>query len=363
MKKTLLFLSLLGCFGGFSFAQSIQKVLIEEHTGAWCGYCPDGALILHDVLTQHPNAIAAAVHNGDGMYNSIGGVIQGFYSPSYPQATINRNGAPVSRGTWNAAVTSALQKSPVVAISIDSAGYDVGTRKLKVKLKATFLRDTMGLLRFNMYLTEDGVTGTGASFDQANYSNGTVGSPLYGLGNPILNYTHNHVFRDALGGAWGTNNFIADSVYAGEDYFITYTKTLPAAWNPANMHIIGMVNMHGSTVRPTLNAEEVPFSFATGFAQGPAAAGLSLQVYPNPLETRSTISFNLLETGHVVVDVYSLTGQKIAILADDITNAGMHSVYWDGSDAAGRPVANGMYILRLTTASGARAMHRILVNH
>jgi Outer membrane protein Omp28/FlgD Ig-like domain len=360
MKKVLI---TLGIALGFVEAQSMQKVIIEKHTGAWCGYCPDGALIMDDILTASPNAIGVAMHNGDGMYNSIAGTVQGFYSPAYPQATINRQGAPISRGAWQSAVNLALQKEPVVAVSIDSAGYEASTRTLKVKVKATFLRDTTGMLRFNMYLLEDGVTGTGSSFNQVNYFNTTSGHPLQGLGNPIVNYVHNNVFRDAAGGAWGNGGFIPSTVLAGESYFLTYTKVLSANWNTANMRIVAMVNMHGSTLRPILNAEVVPFSFATSFEGDPSAAGLELSIYPNPLQSRSTISFNLAEAGRVVIDVHNMAGQLVTTIGDDITNAGMHSVIWDGNDQAGRPVSNGLYLVRLKTEAGGQIAKRVLVNH
>ena len=128
------------------------------------------------------------------------------------------------------------------------------------------------------------------------------------------------------------------------------------------MHIIGLVCMYGGTMRPILNAETVPFTFATGFFNRPLDAGLAMQVYPNPLQTRSTISFNLQESGHVKLEVYNLIGQKMRVLVDDVTNSGMHSVIWDGQDEAGHAVANGHYILRLNTEGGVQAAQRVLVN-
>ena len=57
MKKNLLLaFTLLACMQ-FATAQTVQKVVIEEFTGAWCGYCPDGARILDDILTTQSNAI------------------------------------------------------------------------------------------------------------------------------------------------------------------------------------------------------------------------------------------------------------------------------------------------------------------
>jgi hypothetical protein len=250
----------------------------------------------------------------------------------------------------------------VVSVSIDSAGFEAGTRTLKVKVKATFLEATTGNLRMNLYLTEDNVVGSGTGYDQTSYFNTQVGHPLYGLGNPILNYTHNHVLRYAAGGAWGNAGIIPASVAAGDEFYVTYTKVIPANWDINNLHVIGMVNLHGTSLRPILNAEEVPFSVATGIFNNPTAGELALQVSPNPLQSRSTISFNLAENGHVLLEVYNLAGQKLRVLADDITNSGMHSVYWDGQDQSDRAVPNGMYILRLTTEDGTHAAQRILVN-
>lgn len=363
MKKNLLLSVLIVCGMQVAVGQTVQKVLIEEHTGAWCGYCPEGALFLNNILTNQPNAIAAAIHDGDGMYNATGGVIAAFYSPAYPQATINRNSDPISRSAWAGAVNTALQQTPEVAVSIDSAGYNFSTRTLTVKVKATFLVNAAGNLRFNVYLTEDDVTGTGSGYNQVNYYNSTVGHAFYGMGNPIIGYVHNHVFRDALGGAWGTASVIPTSVTAGEEFTHTYTKVIPASWDINNMHIIGMVNLHGTTLRPTLNSEEVPFSLATGLLPSYMNGDMNLDVYPNPVSARSTISFSLNETGHVKLEVYSLTGQKIRVLADDVTNSGLHSMYWDGTDASGSPLANGLYVLRLTNDTGASIARRVMVSH
>lgn len=366
MKKTLLSVFALLFAGSMAQAQSVQKVLIEEFTGAWCGYCPDGALILEDILANQPNAIAVSIHNSDAMQTGTGSLIENFYSPAFPQAVINRGGAPISRGSWANSVNTALQNQPIVAVSIDSAGYNFSTRVLTVKVKATFLQSHTGNMRINVFLTEDGVTGSGSGYNQVNYYNSQQGSPLYGLGNPILNYVHNHVFRTSGGSAWGSGAVIPTSVTAGEEFSRTYAITLGSNWDINNMRIIGWVGMFsGSNVnqRQILNAEEVPFSFATALNPGDMDAELGLTVSPNPISGRSSIGFNLPETGQVQLEVFGMNGQRIRVLADDITNSGMHTIYWDGTDATGAPLANGLYLLRLRTESGATATHRVMVAH
>jgi hypothetical protein len=366
MKKNLLLTGLLLGFMQLASAQTLQKVVIEEFTGAWCGYCPDGATILDNILTNQPNAIGVSVHNSDAMQNGTGSLITNFYSPAFPQATINRSGAPISRGSWTNAVSVALQATPVVSVSIDSAGYDFQTRALTVKVKATFLSDYTGTMRMNVLLTEDDVTGTGSGYDQVNYFNSTVGSPYYGLGNPIVGFVHNHVFRASGGNAWGSASVIPSSVATGEEFSKTYSIILGANWDINNMHIVGTVNHFtgsGMNQRSILNAEEVPFSIATALNPSVLNGDLSLEIAPNPVSGRSTIGFSVNEAGRVQLEVFSLTGQKIRVLADDFTNTGMHSVYWDGTDASGSALANGLYLLRLRTESGATISKRVMVNN
>lgn len=68
----------------------------------------------------------------------------------------------------------------------------------------------------------------------------------------------------------------------------------------------------------------------------------SLNVYPNPASTSTTISFTA-ETGtEVYISVLDVTGKEIAVLMNNSTNKGTHSVEWNTSD-----IADGMYFVRL----------------
>lgn len=67
-----------------------RKVLIEEVTGTWCGYCPRGAVALEKINKElSDKAVCVAVHNGDDFvtssYNAIGGMVQGL-----PGAVVDR---------------------------------------------------------------------------------------------------------------------------------------------------------------------------------------------------------------------------------------------------------------------------------
>ena len=58
------------------------------------------------------------------------------------------------------------------------------------------------------------------------------------------------------------------------------------------------------------------------------------------------------------LEVFSLLGQRVATLVDEEQQARLHTAAWNGTDAAGRPVAAGVYPYRLRGGgtSGTRRM-------
>ena len=350
-------------FGSLSLnAQVLQRVVVEEHTGAWCGYCPEGAMIIHDILAAEPNAIGVAIHQGDGMQIAASGYIRSFYGPAFPQATINREGAPISRGSWAAAVDAALLADPLVAVSFDSVALNMDTRILTCRLKATFLRDTAGTLRFNLYVTEDGVTGTGANYDQVNYFNSTSGHPFQGLGNPIVGYVHDHVLRDAKGGAWGTVNSIPSTITANQEVLYTYTMSIPSYWDVSKANLVASVGAFGGGAvyqRPTLNADEMPLQMAVGIDNGVTPAANLMHIWPNPSSNMVNISFTVEDMGLVTLEVFNASGQRVSRIAEGVTNSGAHTVTWDGRNAQGQRVAEGIYFVRMFTEQGESRSQKV----
>ena len=67
------------------------------------------------------------------------------------------------------------------------------------------------------------------------------------------------------------------------------------------------------------------------------------QNYPNPFNPETTIKFKLQRSGHTLLTVYNLKGEKVARLVDGEMNAGSHSISWN---AAG--TASGVYFYRLS---------------
>ena len=86
-----------------------------------------------------------------------------------------------------------------------------------------------------------------------------------------------------------------------------------------------------------------------------------LQNAPNPFNSQTVLSYFLLEPGPARLEVFSLTGQRVAVLHQAPQQAGYHRLHWDGRDAAGHPVASGAYLYRLVTDDAVLARKLILL--
>jgi len=68
----------------------------------------------------------------------------------------------------------------------------------------------------------------------------------------------------------------------------------------------------------------------------------SIELYPNPITTTTTICFSLPQNSHVTLKVYDSLGREIATLVDGELNQGEHSVVFDAKN-----LSTGVYFLSL----------------
>jgi len=83
------------------------------------------------------------------------------------------------------------------------------------------------------------------------------------------------------------------------------------------------------------------------------------QNYPNPFTEGTYISFELDKPGKSKVSVLDVNGRTIRVLSDDSQLSTLHSLYWDGTDDSGKPVASGVCFYRLE-CSGFSQMKRMV---
>jgi hypothetical protein len=80
------------------------------------------------------------------------------------------------------------------------------------------------------------------------------------------------------------------------------------------------------------------------------------QNYPNPFNPSTVIGYELSEHAAVSLEVYDMTGRKVATLVNGEQAAGSYKVNFNGSD-----LASGMYLYRLTAGQTTQTRKLILV--
>jgi hypothetical protein len=87
-----------------------------------------------------------------------------------------------------------------------------------------------------------------------------------------------------------------------------------------------------------------------------------LKVYPNPFNPSTSIVFSIEKDGPVTLAVYDIMGRRVRLLIDGKeTEAGVHTVPWDGRGDDGGRVSSGIYLCRLLAGGRASAMKAILL--
>lgn len=172
----------------------IKRVLIEDYTGTWCGFCPRVSWAIGLVNNQTNKAVPVAIHrassnptsNNYDPFNFDATILENLINiPGYPKATLNR----ITQ--WNFPepnnVTQALNftqgANPKLGLAVNAA---LANNQLSVDVKVKF-SNTFSDLKLVVYILENGLI-----YDQYNYTN------YYNAVHPLVNYTHNHVLRHCM---------------------------------------------------------------------------------------------------------------------------------------------------------------------
>ena len=91
-----------------------------------------------------------------------------------------------------------------------------------------------------------------------------------------------------------------------------------------------------------------------GFTLGPN--------YPNPFNPSTIIPYQLVASSEVRLEVFNLLGQHIATLVDGERPAGFHTATWTATDGAGRAVAAGVYLYRMTVGEERQTGRMVLID-
>ena len=83
--------------------------------------------------------------------------------------------------------------------------------------------------------------------------------------------------------------------------------------------------------------------------------------WPSPVIQSTVLYYSLEQPGRTTLKIYNLGGQLVKTLVDVQQNAGRYTINFDGMDNAGKRMATGTYVYRLTSGSNSDIKRMILV--
>ena len=226
-----------------------RKVVMEEATGTWCGWCVRGIETIEKMKEEYPdNFIAIALHGGDKMskiynYDAISGKIL-----AYPGCLFNRSvNGPFDVDLYGARRKIEQLKDYAIATITASATYTYSDiSEVRVSTETTFgFNKENAAYRIAYVVVEDDV---GPYMQNNAYSNNErYNDPSDYMYNWFLKSSptevvFNDVARGIYGSADGEEGSVPSSVTLGQPYSYEYTFTLPDNINNrANIRIITLL--------------------------------------------------------------------------------------------------------------------------
>lgn len=227
---------------GVSTEPIVNRPLVEEFTGLWCGWCPRGFVALETLGKQYGDEfVALAFHNGDPMATASRYPVT---VSGYPLACVNRASA-IDPGDIEKAWNKARLKSAPANIRVSAEYADEQHTRVKATAKVKFLLKPSSAYKLSFALVGDGMTDP--DWGQTNYySNRTDltgefadvfnGGPrtVYGLEfNDVVLYYPKGEYKGITGSLPA-----ADNIEPGEEYTYEYEFDLADVKNLNNASIL-----------------------------------------------------------------------------------------------------------------------------
>jgi thiol-disulfide isomerase/thioredoxin len=219
----------------FSVIIPKRKIVVEDYTGTWCGFCPRVSGALYSLKEETDDITIVAIHETansfpDPMhFNEVQLLKDAFDVEGFPAARINRT------VNWqnphpNSDITSIAGLDTNLALAINS---ELSGSELLVQVNLVYEEGSEQGDTLVVYLLEDEIIN-----DQVNYYNQDTTSPFYNLGNPIPDFEHNEVLRNSL------SSILGDPIpmtAALTEYVTSYAITIPSNYNMENLSIVAMI--------------------------------------------------------------------------------------------------------------------------
>lgn len=215
----------------------VKRVLIEDYTGTWCGYCPRVAHAIDLVHQQTDNAVTVAIHRAslninDPSYDpytydstELENIIN---IPGYPKGLLNRmtQWSFPEPSNVNQAIALTQGENPKLGLAMNAA---VSGNTVNIDVNVQFSKDFSNL-KLVVYVLENGLI-----HYQHNYTTYYDGEDV------IENFVHNHVLRGCATSLLG-DAIPASETTTGNTYTRSFSIPVPqTVENAANLEFVAFV--------------------------------------------------------------------------------------------------------------------------
>ncbi len=333
-----------------------KRLLFEEGTGTWCGWCPRGTVAMDEFAETHPGVAAqVAVHNGDPMTVStydqfIGGFISG-----YPSMVIERNYVE-DPGDLEAVYNALSGSFGYADITLGAPAISGNSATITATINPAV---DINNAKIALIVTESNLSGpAGSNWDQANYYSGGGSGVMGGFENEaqeVANTNFHFVARSATPSPGGDAANVPAVMTAGGTYTVNLTTNLDASWNQANLqYVVALLGADGKTLNTAFTATP---TLDPVLSVSNVAAGIEkMEAFPNPANNMVNIAFNLETATDIDMVITDITG-KVVYTAAKQFNAGFNKVAVETAS-----LSNGIYMITANTGKG-KATLKLVVSH
>jgi thiol-disulfide isomerase/thioredoxin len=220
-----------------------KKVLVEDYTGTWCGWCPRVAHAIELVKEQSENVVAVAVHISDDFeFNEAVALKNAFGIGGLPAGRINRI------NIWSQPqpehLNEVLDRVSLNAPLGISMSTSLNGDQLQATLKVGFAQDYSEDLKIGIYLVEDHIV-----YHQYNYTDYYNGEYY------ISDFDHRDVLRAVFTDIYGepipVNQTMENNIYEK-----SIEEQIPSSVvDVDNLHLVAFVT--DANTNEVINVQEV----------------------------------------------------------------------------------------------------------
>jgi len=214
----------------------------------------------------------------------------------------------------------------------------------------------------------NGITGNSGGWVQAEFYLDSIGIPLEANDILLLRFSYMTDSHLTMEGMY-IDSIYPTIVHEEKTSFASLPDTFYVITPEAIGHYAYLVRAADAENHRGLWSDVVFHTVTDLTAAGtPALRTMLAQNFPNPFNPTTTIRFvvgakdlDASGTVHVLLELYDVSGRRIAVLKDAPVPSGEYSVAWNGKGTEGRDLASGVYFARLVVGEIVRTRKMVLL--